>query len=121
MSKVMAQAFANIDVTPDYTYGRGVVEAAALGIPTIASNTIEAARLIWPELCVGHEDDIAIERLLRDLLTNTSFTKRMSDQGIERCNFYSTKNSYERMREWLEAVDEKRNYKKGTIIDNHWS
>ena len=105
MQKVMAPAFANIDVTPDITYGRGIVEAAALGIPTIGANGIEAARTIYPELVVGSEEDNEIERHLRRLITDTEFAKIMSDQGIERCKFYSTKNSYERM---VKAMEETR-------------
>jgi hypothetical protein len=104
MQKVMAPAFCNMDVTPDYTYGRGVVESAALGIPTIGSCTIEAQRKIWSGLMVGHEDDDLIEIHLRHLITDTEFAKEMSDQGIERCKFYSTRNSYERMVEALEGI-----------------
>lgn len=98
MKDVLAKAFVNLDATPDKTYGRGVIEAAALGIPTIGSPSIEAIPRLFPELCINdQDDDTNMSKLLMKIVQDKEFAKQMSDQGQERCTYYDCQHAYERM------------------------
>lgn len=98
----LSHVFTNIDITPDYTFGRGIVESAALGVPTIGSISVRAANHIWPELAVPPYDVVQIKRVLECLFTDPEFSSAMSKQGIERSWFYSLENSYDRLVSSLE-------------------
>ena len=102
ISHVLSTATINLDLAPDNTYGRGIVDAAALGIPTVGSNTIEASRIIWPELSVKPHDHEATYKLVDRLLHDTEFYSDMSSRGIDLCDLYSCESSYKRM---MEALD----------------
>jgi glycosyltransferase involved in cell wall biosynthesis len=102
LKNILAPAAINVDMAPDLTYGRGVVDAAALGVPTVGSNTIEAMNRIWPELVTPPHDYYETKALTTKLLTDKGFGGRMSVVGQERAKFYNTENSYKRMKEALE-------------------
>lgn len=102
ISHVLSTATINLDLAPDNTYGRGLVDAAALGIPTIGSNTIESARIIWPELAVKPHDHKATYDVADRLLHDDEFYHDMSERGIDMCELYSCESSYKRM---MEALD----------------
>ena len=95
--QLFANAFVNVDITFDHTYGRGIVEAAALGIPTIGSNTIEAMHILWPDLEVEPGNDVMMGRVMRKLLDDDEFREEMITQGFERCEYYSLEDSYLKM------------------------
>lgn len=105
LDTILSKATINLDLAPDVTYGRGYVEAAALGVPTVASNTIAAARRVAPELTVKPYDHIEIERLTHKLTGNPEFYHAMVKQGRERSEFYSCANSYDRLMEALDGVN----------------
>ena len=102
---MLGDCFVHVDLAPDYTYGRGIVEAAALGVPTIGSNTIDAMNVIWPDLAVPPHDDGSVGRLLEKLLTDNDFATDMAEQGTVGCKRYNLKNSYDRMIVELEKLD----------------
>jgi len=102
---MLGDCFVNIDLAPDYTYGRGIVEAAALGVPTIGSNTIHAMNHIWPELAVSPHDEVAVDILLEKLLTDAEFATWEAERGTEACKYYNLKNSYDRLVGHLEERD----------------
>jgi len=102
---MLGDCFVNIDLAPDYTYGRGIVEAAAIGLPTIGSNTIYAMNHIWPELAISPHDDMAVDALLENLLTDSEFATEMAAQGTERSKYYNLENSYNRLISCLEEYD----------------
>ncbi|MFA5053063.1 MAG: hypothetical protein WC565_03325 [Parcubacteria group bacterium] len=94
----------NMDITADYTYGRGVVEAAALGVPTIGSGTIDAMRTLFPDLIVKPYDIRTMHTLIMGLLTDGEFATDVSDLGKSMCGIYSIKASYSRLVEHLEET-----------------
>jgi glycosyltransferase involved in cell wall biosynthesis len=102
LKDILAPAWINIDLAPDNTFGRGVVDAAALGVPTIGSTNIDAMSQIWPRLTVDPFDHQSIEDLVNKLRSKPDWAKELSDKGQERCKYWNTKNSYERMRKALE-------------------
>ena len=99
---VLASATINLDLAPDNTFGRGLVDAAALGVPTIGSSTIEASRIIWPELSVKPHDHGATFEVAKKLLADKQFYADMVERGLEMCELYSCKSAYDKM---MEALD----------------
>lgn len=98
---MLGGSFINIDLTPDYTYGRGIVDAAALGVPTIGSMSCAAAMHIWPELAVQPYFVPDIKRNIERLITDPEFAGEMSRRGTELSEYYNLENSYHRMAECL--------------------
>jgi len=99
-----ANALINIDITHDYTYGRGVVDCAALGVPTIGSRTIEAQRRIWPMLAVEPGNDADLRYKTYMLLTNDELRDELKLEGEKVCEYYSLESSYIRMIEEVERL-----------------
>jgi glycosyltransferase involved in cell wall biosynthesis len=93
----LRHSLVNVDITYDYTFGRGEIDAAALKIPTIGSYTIEAQRNLWPELAVTPGKEWELEERMRTILDNDEFREEMAQQGYERCEAYSLKSSYEKI------------------------
>lgn len=105
--KLLSKAAVNIDVTPMHTYGRGVVDAAALGVPTIAGKNTEASKILWPggETTVDDvENDYDIERIVRVLLDNEKLNSELSVIGQKNATRYGLRHSYERMVNTLETM-----------------
>lgn len=98
---VLNKATINLDLAPDMTFGRGLIDAAALGIPSVASETIEAARNIWPELTVRPHNHGDVARKTKKLLTDRNFYADMAQRGLERSESYSCASAYNRMMEAL--------------------
>jgi glycosyltransferase involved in cell wall biosynthesis len=106
LNEVLSKAYINIDVTPDATFGRGIVEAAALGIPTIGTASIEAMKLLFPDLIVMNpDDDLAIKKKVNELLDDTEHALHTSKFAEERCKHYDNVSSYKRMVYYLEEVN----------------
>lgn len=103
--KHLSKAYINIDITPDYTYGRGVVDAAALQIPTITGTTNYAGKLLFPELQVTVGDDEKVEQTIRALMDEPDYMKGTAEHGAEEAGFFSLKNSYYRLTSHLEVRD----------------
>lgn len=95
--KMLSTCYIAMDITPDFTFGRGVVEAAALGVPVIGSNTIEAARRCFPDLVVNWHDDEGMEKLARELLNDEGWLAEIGTRGMKEAEYYNMKNSYDRM------------------------
>ena len=95
--KLLSHVEINIDITPDYTYGRGVVDAAALGIPTIGSKTISAEQILFGDLIVESGRDSDIKHKCINLLEDNRYYEQVANRAMKRCNFYSLENSHDRM------------------------
>jgi len=98
----LAKTYANVDLTWDYTYGRGIVDAAAMGVPTIGSDTMDAARRLFPSLTVRPAEDGKIGGLLRNLLDDPDFAGDVAQEGYDKADFYGTEQAYARLIEALE-------------------
>ena len=101
LQTVLSMATANMDLAPDITYGRGIVDAAAFGIPTVGSESVEASRVIWPELTVPAFNHSAVHETTKKLLTDKEFYDKMATQGRDRSELYSCESSYYKMMEAL--------------------
>ena len=95
--KLLSHVMINIDITPDYTYGRGVVDAAALGVPTIGSRTISAAQMLFGGLVVESGRDGCVKQKCAELLNDDNLYEYVANDARKTCHFYSLENSYNRM------------------------
>jgi len=95
--KLLSHVMINIDITPDYTYGRGVVDAAALGVPTIGSKTIEAVNRLFPTTGVVAGDNKKLNELCIELILDIGLQESVANAAMRDCHFYSLETSYNRM------------------------
>ncbi len=102
--KRAAESAWNFDLTPDYTFGRGIVDFAALDIPTVGSKSISAMRRIWPELAFDYSDIRGMVKAFEKLFGEPDFCQRMTDQGNERAKYYDFAHSYKRMKKAIEET-----------------
>ena len=95
--QALADCYINVDLAPDYTYGRGVVEAAALGVPTVGSEWISAIRRLFPTLAVSPHNDRDIRQRLEELLTNPDQAAYIAKNAMDSCEYYNLENSCDRL------------------------
>jgi len=100
--QLLAKSYLNMDVTPQHTYGRGVVDAAALGVPTVGSNTISAMRRLFPLLVCDPVDDQTMESLLRKLLNDGEFMQLCADNAQDSVKYYDYTHALARWNEMME-------------------
>lgn len=98
----LSKSLINVDVTYDHTYGRGVVEAAAMKVPTIGSDTIEAMKFLWPELAIKTGEDGQMRDKMKKLLDDDDWREEVAQSGYEMSDNYSQKSCYEKMVEMIE-------------------
>jgi glycosyltransferase involved in cell wall biosynthesis len=97
----LSRMLINVDVTYDHTYGRGVVEAAALKVPTIGSTSIEAIQRLYPELAISPGSDEMMRNAVRAMLDDDETREKVAQRGFEDCDFYSQQHCYEMMKEMV--------------------
>ncbi|MBW2077893.1 MAG: methyltransferase domain-containing protein [Deltaproteobacteria bacterium] len=102
--KTMASATFGCDLYPGRTYGRAVVEFAALAVPCVCSNTIDAARRCFPSLTVDPFDVAGAHKLFTDLIGDPDRIGEVYRYAYEAAGYYSQKNSYARMVEAIEEI-----------------
>lgn len=101
--QLLARSWLNMDTTPDYTYGRGVVDAAVLGVPTITDCNCYAGRIIWPALQVNYGDDRSVRERIKYVMDTDGVLETEAKAGIQRAEIFGLKTSYDRMVAELEA------------------
>jgi len=84
------------DLYSGYTFGRAVVEMAALGIPAVVSNTIAAANYLFPDTTVSPFDTEGAEKLFKKLYEDMDFANTVIKQAHDLCGWYNLRNSYDR-------------------------
>jgi ubiquinone/menaquinone biosynthesis C-methylase UbiE len=102
--ETMASATFGCDLYPGRSYGRSVVEFAALAVPCVCSNTIEASRRCFPALAIDPFDVAGAHKLFETLIDDTDKTVDIYKYAYEAAGYYSQKNSYERMVEVIEEL-----------------
>ena len=101
--KMFSTCFASLDTSPDYTYGRSVVEAAALGIPTVACKNMEAASRCFPALTVREWADDSDDGIqTKNRYWTTMNREDVVKYATEAVKYYDLKPCVERMTELVE-------------------
>lgn len=101
---IMSRAMFALDMFAGYTYGRTVCEFASLAVPCVCSETIEAGRRLFPELCVNPYNVKGANTLLKRLMDDEEFHHDVYTSAYIEAGYYSQKRSYDRMVEALEEV-----------------
>ena len=100
--ETMSSSTFGCDLYPGRTFGRSVVEFAALAVPCVCSNTIESARRCFPSLSIDPFDVSGAHKLFVDLMDNQERIEEVYKYAYEAAGYYSQKNSYNRMIEVIE-------------------
>ena len=100
--ETMSSATFGCDLYPGRTYGRAVVEFAALAVPCICSNTIEAARWCFPDLVIDPFDVAGAHKLFMELINDAEKHEEVYRYAYDAAGYYSQKNCYNR---FVEAVE----------------
>jgi len=90
------------DLYQGYSYGRAVVEFAALGVPTVASSTISAANSLFPYTSINPFDTKSAEEMFKKILNDQDFADKVIRTAAERCSLYNLENRYKAFCEMIE-------------------
>jgi glycosyltransferase involved in cell wall biosynthesis len=84
---VMSKCDIMIETATTYSYGRSVVEAAALDVPVVGGSNVSAMKILFPSLVVDNPRDVSGQKgMLVDVLNYKDPAEWLSD----RIDFYST-------------------------------
>lgn len=92
--KEVAKMFIGCDLYSGHSYGRSVVEFAALGVPCVASNTIEAARYLFPETAVDPFDTKGAEEKFRKIISDPDFADSVIETAAAGRRMYGLESRY---------------------------
>lgn len=85
-----------------HTWGRSVVECAALGLPCFGSNRNAALNHLYPELAFDPFDLYGQRKILGRLVDSEKFRDEMGGLAVEKAEYYNIENSRERFLKVLE-------------------
>lgn len=102
--ETMASATFGCDLYPGRSYGRSVIEFAALAVPCVCSNTIEAARRCFPSLAIDPFDVSGAHKLFVELMDDEEKHFEVFKYAYDAAKYYSQENCYNRMVEAMEDV-----------------
>jgi len=98
----ISKAAIGCDLFNGYSFGRVPIELAALGVPTVVSNTIGAANKLFPYTSVDPFDVIGAEKLFIKLITDLDFADKVIMHAHSNCGYYSLQSSHARFVEMIE-------------------
>jgi len=108
--EIMSRAKFGLDLFHGYNYGRVVVEFAALAVPCVCSETIDACHRLFPDLVVNPFDVKKANELFWKMIKDDDFYQDVFKRAYYAADYYSQKACYERMVQALEDVkDERKN------------
>lgn len=90
------------DLYPGRTFGRSIVEFAALAVPCVCSNTIESSRRCFPELVIDPFDVKKAHNIFTSLIDDDEKYVAAYEYAYEAAGYYSQKNCYARFVNALE-------------------
>lgn len=98
----MSKCLIGCDLYEGFTFGRTVVELAALGVPTVCSSTMAASNKLFPFTSVDPYDVYGAEKLFFKLYNDEEFCNEVITYANQNCSQYSIKNSYTKFIEMME-------------------
>ena len=100
----VSKSLIGCDMYEGFTFGRSVVELAALGIPSVCSSTISASNKLFPLTSVDPFDVNSAEKLFFKLYEDEEFCNEVITYAHKECSQYSIKNSYTKFIEMMGSV-----------------
>ena len=91
-----------MDPYPLRSWGRGVVESAALGIPNICSNLVDSSETCYPATNCDPFNIKQIYDLTKKLLDDPEFYVEVADHAYIQSDYYSKENAKKRFLEMIE-------------------
>ena len=79
-----------------HSYSRATVDTAAMGVPVVGSNRTQSMNVCYPHTLVDPFDVTKARNLIRKLLDDEEFYKKVVDTALEKVEFYNHENSKER-------------------------
>lgn len=104
---IMSKAKFGLDLFHRRNYGRTIIEFAALAIPCVCSETIDASHRCFPDLVVNPFDTKRVNELFWEMINNDDFYQEVFKKAYSAAEYYSQKECYERMVEALEDEEER--------------
>jgi glycosyltransferase involved in cell wall biosynthesis len=101
---VMSCSTFGCDLYPGRSYGRSVIEYAALAVPCVCSNTIEASCRCFPDLAVDPYDIQGAHERFKMLMDDDDKLVEVYTYAYEAAGYYSQKNCYNRFVNALEET-----------------
>lgn len=117
---VMSKAKFGLDLFHRRNYGRTVIEFAALAVPCVCSETIDACHRCFPDLVVNPFDIKRVNELFWKMIKDDEFYTEVFRKAYFAAEYYGQKACYERMVEALEDVDERNAIEAPIPIDELW-
>lgn len=91
----LSQAKAVVDSYHNmHTYGRNVVDCACLKVPCIGSEVVYAQPILWPELTTKPNDVLGQRKILKHLIADKEFYKKVTDYAYEKVDQFSYNESF---------------------------
>lgn len=100
--ETMGAAKFGCDLYSGRTFGRSIVEFAALAVPCVCSNTIESARRCFPDLAIDPFDVKKAHDLYTTLIDDDEKYVDAYRYAYDAAGYYSQKNSYKRFIDSME-------------------
>lgn len=115
--EVMSKAKFGYDMYIGYSYGRAVAEFAALAVPCICSNTIEACRKLFPKTCVHPLNIKRQQEIFMSLIEHDDEYIDTFKHAYNEVKEYKPKSSYEKMVKAIEEIEDEQKRKVGGGTD----
>lgn len=100
--ETMSAAKFGCDLYPGRTFGRTLIEFAALAVPCVCSNTIESANKCFPNLTIDPFNVKKAHELYTTLIDNDDKYVAAYEYAYEAAMYYSQKNCYDRFVDVME-------------------
>jgi len=98
----LAKCAIGCDLYEGHTFGRTIIELAALGVPTLCSSTIEAGQRLFPQTTIDPYDISRGKELITLLAEDLDFANSVILEANKSCSFYNLENSHARFVEMVE-------------------
>lgn len=102
---IISRAKFALDLFPFPVYGRSVVDAAAVAVPTVCSSQIEACRRCFPDLCIKPWDIKKANELFNELIKDDEKYEECFKNAYYKVEYYGYKACYNRLVEAVETVE----------------
>lgn len=90
------------DLYPGRTFGRSIVEFAALAVPCVCSNTIESSNRCFPDISIDPFDIKKAHEIYTNLIDDDEKYVSAFTYAYEAAGYYSQENSFNRFIECIE-------------------
>lgn len=104
--EIMSCSSIGCDLYPGRSYGRSVIEFAALAVPCVCSNTIEASHRCFPDLMVDPFDVKGANQKFKDLIEDDGKLADAYKYAYEAAGYYSQESCYSRMVDIIDDVSD---------------